>query len=234
VTGTTIVFVRPDGDRAILTAPGSLDSFGPEHVDTELLTTARHVHVASVFLQPKLSVGLAGLLSTAKASGATTSMDTNDDPSGRWELDDIALTYVDYLLPNSAEAMALATVYAGKHGLSPPGDTLSAARLLAVARRAAVVKCGADGAMLVDGRHVLRAQLATKAPDLVDTIGAGDAFDAGFIAGVLRNLPLADSLRLAVAVGTLSTRRVGGADGQPDASEAGRLAASVIVEVDGG
>jgi sugar/nucleoside kinase (ribokinase family) len=225
-TAITVVFAQPDGDRAILTAPGTLSTFGPEHVDQALLVRSRHVHVASTFLQPRLTQALAGLLAIARSAGAVTSLDTNDDPSGQWVFDrEDLLGVVDYLLPNAREAAALAF-----GPTAAADDPLSAARNLAAAGPCVVVKCGGEGALSLDQTQVLRARLTVRAPVLVDTVGAGDAFDAGFVAGLSQGLGLRGALRLAVAVGTLSTRRVGGVDGQPSAAEAARLAAHVIVE----
>jgi sugar/nucleoside kinase (ribokinase family) len=231
-TAMTVVFVRPDGDRAILTSPGALSTFGSEHVDESVLTRTRHVHVASAFLQPRLMAALPKLLAAAREAGAVTSLDTNDDPSGRWAFErEPLLAVVDYLLPNEREAVALA------FGPSSHGNPLAAARSLAALGPIVVVKCGPAGAFAVHaGRHpypVRRAKLHLPAAGpvgLVDTVGAGDAFDAGLVAGLAQGLELRGALRLAVAAGTLSVRRVGGADGQPSAAEAARLAEHVVVE----
>jgi sugar/nucleoside kinase (ribokinase family) len=106
---------------------------------------------------------------------------------------------------------------------------LDAGRQLNALGPTVVVKCGADGALLVDNHHAVRAFLGAGAPVVVDTVGAGDAFDAGFIAGILDDLAPADALRLAVATGTLSTQARGGIDGQPDLPAARLLASSVLV-----
>jgi sugar/nucleoside kinase (ribokinase family) len=137
------------------------------------------------------------------------------------------LPVVDYLLPNAGEALALAGKQSGEP--SNGDDVLTAARSLAAEGPCVVVKCGAEGALAVDGRTVLRARLDVPAAQPVDTVGAGDAFDAGLVAGLSQGLGLRGALRVAVAVGTLSTRRVGGADGQPRAAEAARLAEQVSV-----
>jgi sugar/nucleoside kinase (ribokinase family) len=234
-TAMTVVFVRPDGDRAILTSPGALSRFGPEHVDESVLTRTRHVHVASAFLQPRLMAALPRLLAAAGKAGAVTSLDTNDDPSGRWAFErEPLLRVVDYLLPNEREAVALA------FGPSSHDSPLAAARSLAAHGPLVVVKCGAAGAFAVhSGEHpypVRRARLdipATGPAGLVDTVGAGDAFDAGLVAGLAQGLHLTGALRLAVAAGTLSVRRTGGADGQPSAAEAARLAEHVVVDDEG-
>ena len=229
-TAMTVIFVQPDGDRAMLTFPGALSSFGPEHVDEQMLASARHLHVASVFLQPRLTPALPALLRIARAAGAITSLDTNDDPSERWVVDrDALLPVVDYLLPNEREAVALA------FGSRSDGTARAAARSLAAYGPAVVVKCGAEGAFAVrNGEHGASVQRATLdmqtagGADVADTGGAGDAFDAGLITGLSQGFHLRDALRLAVATGTLSVRRAGGADGQPSASEAAGWAERVL------
>jgi sugar/nucleoside kinase (ribokinase family) len=233
-TAMTVVFVRPGGDRAILTSPGTLADFGPEHVDEGILGRAAHVHAASMFLQPRLALGLPGLFSLARRSGATTSLDTNDDPSGRWVLDRVALlAEVDYLLPNEREAVALGF----GAGADRDGDPLPAARMLAGLGPTVVVKRGAGGAsaLVPAGGAIREMHARLDAPvdalgTLVDTVGAGDAFDAGFLAGLATGEDLRGALRLAVAVGTLSTRGVGGATGQPDRAAAERLAGHVVID----
>ncbi|HEY5013746.1 MAG TPA: carbohydrate kinase family protein [Acidimicrobiia bacterium] len=230
-TPMTVVFVRPDGDRAILTAPGALTSFGPEHIDERLLLQTRHVHVASVFLQPRLMTALPRLLTSARNAGAVTSLDTNDDPARRWIVERSLFAAVDYLLPNEREVVALA------FGPSSTADAVTAAQALAAQGPVVVVKCGAAGAFAVhsdaDRMRVERARLppsATAPLAMVDTVGAGDCFDAGLVAGLVHGLPAPGALQLAVATGTLSVRSAGGSDGQPSAAEATRLAARVIVE----
>lgn len=232
-TAMTVVFVRPGGDRAILTSPGSLSAFGPEHLDLSLLARTSHVHASSMFLQPHLAEALPKLFAVARRAGASTSLDTNDDPSGRWAVDcGTLLGAVDYLLPNEREAPLLA------YGPSTrDDDPIAAARLLAGFGPTVVVKLGARGAAAVvpgqNATQVLRARLdesRTDLGELIDTVGAGDAFDAGLIAGLVQGLDLYGALSLAVAVGTLSTRGVGGADGQPNAAAAAGLAQRVTID----
>ncbi|MFJ5226307.1 carbohydrate kinase family protein [Streptomyces sp. NPDC088400] len=210
-TPLTVVVTRGDGDRTILTAPGTLTATGPDDVPEELLSRGRHVHAASYFLLPGLAGGLPGLLRTARAHGATTSLDTNDDPSGTWApagFDEV-LAATDFLLPNAREARALA-----------PGATSldSAAAELASRGPLVVVKNGADGALAHDGHTVLRTRGIPARP--LDTVGAGDSFDAGFVAATLGGLSTADALELAAACGALSTRAHGGTAAQPTWDEA--------------
>lgn len=178
----------------------------------ELLGGSRHVHAASYFLMPKLADALPELLAAARAAGATTSVDTNDDPSGRWDPPgfDALLAATDILLPNAAEALALAGP-----GASTPQQ---AAARLAARGPLVVVKNGAEGALAHDGRTVTRTAGTPAEPR--DTVGAGDSFDAGLVAALLAGLPLARALDLAAACGALSTRAFGGTAAQPTWGEA--------------
>lgn len=208
-TPLTTVLTRGD-DRAILTAPGTLAATGPDDVPKELLRDSRHVHAASYFLMPALAAALPELFRTAREHGARTSLDTNDDPAGRWDPAGMAevLAVTDILLPNAREACALA-------GTAAPA---AAAAALAARGPLVVVKNGADGALAHDGTALLRTPAVPVRP--VDTVGAGDSFDAGFVAASLAGLPTAAALELAAACGALSTRAHGGTPAQPTWDEA--------------
>ncbi|WP_405667143.1 carbohydrate kinase family protein [Streptomyces sp. NBC_01166] len=222
-TPLTVVVTRGDGDRAILTSPGTLSAGGPDDVPEALLTDSRHVHAASYFLLPRIADALPELLAKARASGATTSVDTNDDPSGVWAPEGIeaTLAVTDFLLPNAREALALAhaTASADTASVSAGTDPLDeAAAALAARGPHVVVKNGAEGALIHDGRTLLRIPGTPARP--LDTVGAGDSFDAGFVAAFLRGLPLPEALEFAAACGTLSTRAHGGTPAQPTWDEA--------------
>jgi sugar/nucleoside kinase (ribokinase family) len=81
-----------------------------------------------------------------------------------------------------------------------------------------VVKLGAQGALAVSGDQVIRSPAV--AVEEVDSVGAGDSFDAGFLAGHLAGRPPEESLRLANACGALSMRAAGGTGAQPTLAEA--------------
>ncbi|UNO39096.1 sugar kinase [Streptomyces sp. MST-110588] len=239
-TPLTAVLTR-DGDRAVLTAPGCLAATGPGDVPAALLAGSRHVHAASYFLMPRLAQGLAGLFERAREHGATTSLDTNDDPSRRWDTGALApvLKATGILLPNAAEARALAgdgtrdalpdgtgntarDTAADEAGI-PSQDLVAAAGRLARFGPLVVVKDGANGALAHDGAAALAVPAVPAAP--VDTVGAGDSFDAGFLAAVLGGMTTYEALRFAAACGALSTRAPGGTAAQPTWDEARAAAA---------
>jgi sugar/nucleoside kinase (ribokinase family) len=194
------------GDRAILTAAGCLAATNAYEVPAELLRSVRHVHAASFYLMPELAAGLAGIFKEARSNKATTSLDTNDDPADRWDrmVLDPVLRVTDILLPNAAEA----------HALTGHPVLADAAGILARRGPLVVVKNGAEGAIAHDGSSVLKVEALPVEP--VDTIGAGDSFDAGYIAAVLRGFGRAQALAIAAACGSLSTREAGGTAAQPD------------------
>jgi sugar/nucleoside kinase (ribokinase family) len=207
-TGVTVVLSTVD-DRAMLTAPGTIGDLRRELIDPELLSAARHVHVSAYFLQGGLAPDLPGLLSEVHEAGASTSLDPNWDPTGEWDggLMDL-LSSVDVFLPNAMEAMRLARI-------SDLDEALARLRMRAPLT---VVKSGADGAMAATTGEVIH--IPGIPVRVVDTTGAGDSFDAGFLAGYLAGEPLERSLALGNACGAMSSRVTGGTEGQPTMAEA--------------
>jgi sugar/nucleoside kinase (ribokinase family) len=204
--------------RAILTAPGALGALHSDRIDPALLARARHVHCGGYFLQPGLHEGLPALFAAARAGGATCSLDPNWDPQDRWEshLSQL-LAYCDLFLPNDAEARRIAGT----------ADVDSALRTVAPAVCAVAVKRGKDGASLRWGQRILHG--SAPPVHVIDTTGAGDSFDAGFLYGFLQRWSPEETLALALACGSLSTLGVGGTTAQPDLDSARALAATVSV-----
>jgi ribokinase len=205
---TGISVVLSSSDRAILTFPGTIASTGPELVDDDLVTSVRHVHSASYFLLPRLAPHLPELFARARRAGATTSVDTNWDPAQTWADVDRLLDHTDVLLPNVAELLAL----------TGRTDRDEAARVVLGHGCQVALKDGADGGTLWQAPDLVT---RVSAPDVaaIDTTGAGDSFDAGFISGLLGGLSREECLARAVACGSLSTRAVGGTAGQPGLDE---------------
>ncbi|MDQ0643978.1 carbohydrate kinase family protein [Microbacterium murale] len=210
-TGVSVILSAPH-DRSILTLTGAFAGITAD----EVLAAAEgvsHVHFASYFLVPELARELSAVLATLRARGITTSLDTNWDPAERWEGVGECLPLLDLLLPNAAEAIALAAA------LDPgvAADAESAARLLAAHGPVVVVKNGAAGGLAVTDGLVLRA--AGLPVDVVDTTGAGDSFDAGFLASWIEHGDVARALGWAAVAGSLSTRGAGGTGGQASRAE---------------
>ena len=207
-TGISIILAA-EGERAILTALGTIAKLEAEHVDLTLLAEARHLHVTPFFLLAGLRPGLGDLLQTARSMGLTTSLDTNWDPTEQWDggLSEV-LAAADYLFVNGAEAS----------WISGESDAAQAAAALSALGPTAVVKLGRDGALAHGPTGVSRCP-AGRPTAVVDTVGAGDSFNAGFLVGRLAGKSIPESLAIGCRCGTLSTRTAGGTDGQATMAE---------------
>lgn len=213
-TGVTVHMVQGD-DRAMLTYPGSSNALTAAEVSAELLSMARHLHYGSLFLQAGLFPHWIDLLKRAKGLGLTVSLDTNWDPSAAWNINiDEALPLVDVLLPNEQEAMRLSDV----SSLAEATESLrKKAPVLAVKR-------GSEGASVWTSDLEAR-QTVIAADAGGDGIGAGDSFDAGFLAGWLNGLGAQDCLSIACQCGRAVAGQVGGIKGQPTRSDIQELTA---------
>jgi sugar/nucleoside kinase (ribokinase family) len=218
-TGMTVALSRGN-DRAILTAMGAIGALTPADVPADLLARTRHVHVSSYFLlEASLGPGLAAVLAAARAGGTSTSLDTNWDPAQRWGSDALraAIAQTDLLVPNEAEALAIAG-----------SDTLpDAVRALGKTGTRLVVKLGARGALCAENEHSYH--VALPPVRAVDTTGAGDCFNAGLIAGLQRGLDLPHAAALGCAAGAASTGAPGGTAAAPDLAAATLLAGQATI-----
>jgi sugar/nucleoside kinase (ribokinase family) len=207
-TGLSVILARPD-DRAILTSTGTIADLRGSSIDVDLVDSARHVHVSSYFMQRDLQRDLPALFDAAHARGATTSIDPNWDPDEHWDSGLIELLdRTDVFFPNAVEARLTTGI----------DDVEGAAKALAEHAKVVAVKLGTDGGFTVDADAVVRSESVPS--EVVDTIGAGDSFDAGFLAGQLLGWPLERCLQLAVACGSMSTRAAGGTGAQPTLDQA--------------
>lgn len=222
-TGSSVILVRREdsGDRQILTDPGVMGDLRAHDLPLGH-ASAQHLHVGSWFLHTGAVADFPQLLADARARGMTTSVDPNDDPAQEWDSHlGKAFAHIDTFFCNESEARGVASANGGprsgtrhdaaRHilGRLPPGGTV-------------VLKCGPEGAYA----HTAFAITHVRAPAarVVDTVGAGDSLAAGFLHARLGGADITGALCLAVAAGTLSTRRSGGVDGQPALSEAVGLA----------
>jgi sugar/nucleoside kinase (ribokinase family) len=216
-TGATAILTS-GSDRAMLTAMGTIGAMDVDAVPHSLLGRARHIHSGCFYLQDASRERLPGFLGAARARGTTTSFDTNWDPSGEWDGGVRAmLRAADVFFPNAAEACQIART----------DDVEEAARTLARIGATGrdddgpivAVKLGSEGAIgcRADG-PIVRVPAMPVEP--VDTTGAGDSFNAGFLRAWLHGADLTEALRWGAVCGAMSTLRLGGVDGQPNLGEA--------------
>jgi sugar/nucleoside kinase (ribokinase family) len=206
-TGLSVI-LNNNADRAILTHIGLIADLQASDISDSLLRQIRHLHVASYFLQTKLQPELPMLFQRAHSLGLTTSLDTNYDPSGKWVGFDELLSATDVFFPNKTEALSI----------TQADDIESASKNLADKSELVAIKLGADGGLACKGKEIT--QSSSISVNVIDTVGAGDSFDAGFLYAYLNDWSLEKSLRLACVCGAISTQKAGGTEGQPTLDEA--------------
>ena len=200
MTGVTVLL--PHGPRRhILTHLGVMAEMKVGDLDLDYLTAARHFHLSSLFLQTGLQPDLPKLFSTLKQAGLTLSLDTNDDPADLWGgvLQEL-LSRIDLLLPNEDEIKRMT----GKATLEHALDALAGVVPLIV------VKCGRRGAVVQQGAQ--RTWVEPLIVEPVDTIGAGDSFNAGFLHAYLQGKSPTATAAMGNVTGALSTLRAGGTE----------------------
>jgi len=198
-TGITIVLSYVD-DRANITYPGAMDHLSVDEISREVLREAKHLHLSSVFLQKALLPGVVRLFRMAKEEGLTTSFDPQWDPEERWEINlQELLPFVDLFLPNMEEIKQM----------TGTEDVEEAVHKLSAYANVIVVKDGARGAyMWAEGVRYDQRAFLNPAP--VDTVGAGDSFNAGFIARFVKGAPLPVCLEQGALTGAVNTTSPGG------------------------
>jgi sugar/nucleoside kinase (ribokinase family) len=199
-TGLTVILAQPS-ERFILTYPGTMFEMRYEDLDLDYIFSARHLHVSSYFLQKALRPRIGELFREAQKRGLTTSLDTNDDPEGLWADDLIqVLGNVDIFLPNEREAMSITRAR----------DLEGAIRDLSGRVGILAVKLGSRGATARKGADEWNCPSVRV--EALDTVGAGDSFDAGFIRAFLQGASVQRCLEYGNLAGAYSTTRNGGTE----------------------
>ncbi|HZO86842.1 MAG TPA: carbohydrate kinase family protein [Chthonomonadaceae bacterium] len=205
-TSATMVLVHSDGERSFLHYLGANATLALEDIDLERVRRSKILHIAGALVMPRLDgAPTAELLRQAKEAGITTAFDTVWDARGLWmEKVGPCLPYVDYLLPSYEEARMLAG------GREDPAEI--AQYLIDAGAKVVGLKMGERGAYIraADGTAFTVPILPVQA---VDALGAGDAFVAGFLAGLARGWDLERCARFATAVGACCVTALGATTG---------------------
>ncbi|MCV3273037.1 ribokinase [Roseobacter sinensis] len=209
-TGAAYIFIEESsGDNAIIIAPGAAALIGAEDIGAR----ADLIRSADVFvtqLEQPMPAALRAL-EIARAGGVTTIL----NPAPAAELPDGMLALCDYVTPNETECEALT-------GVTVDSAT-DAARACDVLRALGVgtpiITMGAQGAYL-DGHGLVP---AFDAGPVVETTGAGDAFNGGFAAALAEGKPALEAVRIGCATAAISVTRPGTAPAMPDRAEVDAL-----------
>ena len=209
-----IVLNESTGENLIVVAPGADDSLRPEHVEKALAGLQGRARVLLTQLEVPLDT-VYYALRRCKELGLVTVL----NPAPARKLDPKILEYVDVLTPNRVEATQLVGVDAS----SLEGALRAGEKLAEVGLKAVVLTLGGDGALLVtrgSAKHVPAFKVR-----VVDTVGAGDAFNAGLAVAIYEGMDLERAVLFANAVAALKITRVG-AQSVPDRREVEEFLAS--------
>lgn len=206
-TGISISFTT-EKDRCFLTYRGTNEGLSLKYMDLEQLPYAKHVHVTGYEGATNHAEYLDILTKIHEMGDVTVSFDVGWDMTGVWYegIFDL-LPMIDVLFMNETECQHYTRCE----------DIETGARKLAEKAGMAVIKLGKQGAMAVkDGEKFFAPSYKVQA---VDTTGAGDSFNAGFIYGFLQGLPMEECLKCGNGCGSLSVTKLGGNTGFPFRAE---------------
>jgi sugar/nucleoside kinase (ribokinase family) len=194
-----------DNDRAILTYPGSLNAIEPRDVSDDFLASARHLHHGSFYLHTRLRPAIPEIFRRARSLGLSASLDPNWDPDEGWNSTLLeTLPLADILFPNEQEAIRISR----QQDLDEASKWFTALGIPLV-----VIKRGKDGARIYTQKEeVFDYRLPPASGG--DSVGTGDSFDAGFLAGWMRGYPLDQCLVIASRCGQSVASQIGGLKGQ--------------------
>ena len=197
-TGLTI-WISSHKQRAGLTYPGTISSLRAKDVSATQLKNARHLHVGHYFLLTKLHPEAPDLFARAKRLGLTTSLDCNYDPSEQWNSNIWkVLEHTDIFSPNEQEALRLT----GEKNVE------KASRRLSQVVPIVTIKLGARGVLVRSKEGSFRIPALTVR--VVDTAGAGDSFNAGFLSQYLRGASLTKCAAAGIKAAARCVTGVGG------------------------
>lgn len=202
-SGVVMAFVDPKGERALYVDPGVNDTLTREDIDVEYASSAKLIHLTSFVGDKPLKAQIELLRELRKSKEIMVSLDPGEIYARRREAIKPLLERTDILILNETEVRLLT-------GL---GSREGAETLLKLGPKIIVVKLGDRGSYATDGEQRLHVNaLKAKA---VDTTGAGDAFNAGFLYATLKGLTLTDRLKLASFTAAKCIEKVGARNGLP-------------------
>lgn len=212
-TGISVAF-NFNEDRAMVTYPGAMTELEESHITDSMLQNAGHLHVSSIFLQPRLKPRLALLFSRAKNLGLTTSLDPQWDPAEKWDCHwHELLRYTDIFLPNIEEIKNITAKPTAEHAMEALKEHC----------KVMVIKNGKEGAIIWTGNKILH-QPAFVNNHVADAIGAGDSFNAGFIHSFVQDKTIGECAEFGALCGAINTTRSGGTAAFTDIDTVKRIA----------
>lgn len=199
-SGATIC-LNYNEDRANVTYQGAMDHMSFDDIDKSIFTDAKHIHLSSVFLQSGIKRDLLKILKTARENNVTTSLDPQWDPNEKWDLDyKEVLPYLNVFLPNETELKFLTGSETVEEAIEKIEPYINIC----------VVKCGRNGSILLQKNKKPVILDAFLNNNVVDAIGAGDSFNAGFIHAFVKGVSVEEAQINGNLTGAVNTTAAGG------------------------
>ncbi|HEY3298181.1 MAG TPA: sugar kinase [Armatimonadota bacterium] len=203
-TSGTMVMVHGDGERSFIHYLGANACLSEADVNFDLIKGSKILHVAGTFLMPGFDgEPTARILKKAQEMGITTTLDTAWDSKGQWmNVIKPCLPYIDYIVPSIAEAQQVT-------GKTDPSDVAKVFMDHGV--KVVGLKMGEEGCYIRSADEEIRIpRFNVKA---IDALGAGDAFAAGFLTGIVQGWDLEKTGRFANATGAHCVMALGATTG---------------------
>ena len=203
-TSATMVMVSADGERTFFHYLGANAELCYDDVDFDIVREAEILHVAGAFLMPKFDgVPTARVLKQAREQSIVTSLDTAWDSRGNWmSLLEPCLQHLDIFMPSIEEARMIT-------GKETPSEI--AEFLLSYGIGTVALKMGEQGSYIRTRDWEMSVPIYKV--ETIDATGAGDAFAAGFLAGVSKGWDHREAAKLANAVGACCVTAMGATAG---------------------
>ena len=200
-TSFTFVAIASDGERTFYHYIGANGELCEADLNWELIKTTKILHIAGALVMPRFDgAPMANVLREAKRLGITTSLDTAYDATGKWmETLEPCLHHVDIFMPSIVEAQQLT-------GLSECGEIAQFLRNHYNIQTIAI-KMGENGSYISTPETEL--SVPAYPVNVVDATGAGDAYVAGFLAGIIMGWDLEATGELASATGAACVTAIG-------------------------
>lgn len=203
-TSLCVFLATPDGESTYLYYPGTNARLSPQDIDMDLIKKAKILHIGGTYLMPQFDgCSIAQLLKKAKQYGIVTSLDPVPNLTENClKLIQPLFKYLDIFLPNLEQARTIS----GKGRLQEIADFFLSRGVGTV-----VIKMGEQGCFIKKKNEIIK--LPAYQVKVVDVTGAGDAFVAGFLTGIIQGWDLNRTGKFANAVGALCVGSMGCTDG---------------------
>ncbi|MCT4591703.1 MAG: carbohydrate kinase family protein [Carboxylicivirga sp.] len=198
-TGVTVVMSKGE-ERANITHAGAMANLRPDDIPDQLIKNSTHFHLSNPYVLPNFRNKLPEFFKNIKSLGTSTSLDPQWDVDEKWDtqLKDL-VPHLDVFFPNETELELLLK-----------GNNMSLQQLLNINNHTIANTLGSEGVRLINHKEIKTYNTYYNA-NPVDCIGAGDAFTAGYLTGLIEKLPHEQIIELACKNAALSTTVAGGA-----------------------